>query len=138
MIRIYGNTDADAYAQVVTIEDEWFCEHIENFLRDDFYVFLAGESLKRDRELITAKAGYKISRADTALQALRNHLQQTVADIMAQGVINYLKAVQINKQQRHPFAIPVCRGQSLFQAVADQVARICQAADQKGDIVLYW
>ena len=84
--------------------------------RDDFfagYFDLGGclqlvwaKILQDDHELIAAQARHRIAFANTVSEALCNFPQEQIALVVAQGVVQYLEVVQIDKEQSAMAATP--------------------------------
>ena len=52
---------------------------------------------QQHREFVTAQSGHQIRRPQRALEALPDLLEQGVADPMAQGVVDFLEPIQVQK-----------------------------------------
>ena len=55
-----------------------------------------------DGEFVAAEAGQRVASAEQVLQALRRQLEQPVAGLVAEGVVDVLEAVEIEEQDREP------------------------------------
>ena len=55
---------------------------------------------RQDQELVAAEPGDGVVRAQLAFQALADRDQQTVAQAMAEAVVDGLEAIQIEEHQR--------------------------------------
>ena len=49
------------------------------------------------QELVTTQAGHGIGTAQHILQAAGCFLQQAVADVMSEGVVNFLETIQVHQ-----------------------------------------
>ena len=61
---------------------------------------LFAQVFQHHHEFIAAQASNGVAFAHTRFKTLRNLLQQQIADVMAEGVVEGLEIVQIDKQQR--------------------------------------
>ena len=73
---------------------------MQYLLRDDFRIVGRFDARKDDRELITAKARDRIHFAHRFFQSLAGGTDQLIARIMAEGIVDFLEPVQIDKHQR--------------------------------------
>ena len=73
-------------------------------------------------ELVAAQTRHGVAFAHTRLQALRNLLQQQIADVMAKRVVEGLEVVQIDEQQRAFSAAAPTGSQCLLQPVQQKPA----------------
>ena len=83
---------------------------------------LAAELFDHHHELVAAQARHGVDAAHAAAQALCHVLQQQVAHVMAQGVVQGLEVVQVDEQQRTALALALGAGQCLLHAVHQQHA----------------
>ena len=75
---------------------------------------------QHDDEFIAAKACHGIAFTHRGGQALRNRLQQLVAGIVAQRVVDALEVIKIQEQAGHLGMVALSLGQYLFQPVVEQ------------------
>ena len=73
-------------------------------------------------KLVPAQTCYGVAFAHTGLQTLRNLLQQHVAHIMAESVVESLEIVQIDEQQRTFSSVARTGSQCLFEPVQQEAA----------------
>ena len=92
---------------------------------------LAAELFDHHHELVAAQARHGVDAAHAAAQALCHVLQQQVAHVMAQGVVQGLEVVQVDEQQRTALALALGAGQCLLHAVHQQ-----HAVGQSGERVV--
>jgi hypothetical protein len=64
-------------------------------------------------EFIAAQPGYQVAGPDAAAQALRHFLQQFVADVMAQRVVDVLEIVEIDQHQGQLPGLPLADAQGV-------------------------
>ena len=83
---------------------------------------------QQHQKLIAAQAGHGVAFAHTSRQAQRNLLQQDIAHVMAQCVVQGLEVVQIEAQQRAMQAGARTGGKRLLQTVQHEAAvgQVCQ------------
>ena len=81
---------------------------------------LVAQACQHHHEFVAAQPGHGIARAHAGGQALGDLLQQQVADVVAQGVVERLEIVQIDEQQRAVAAAARTGGHRLLQAVEQQ------------------
>src|SRR5882672_12038217 len=85
-------------------------------------VLTAGYRLQYHDEFIAAEARDGVDSADDAAEPLRNFLEQFVARTMAQGVIDGLESIQIQKHQGERLATSVGKRYRLADPVFEQGA----------------
>ncbi len=68
-------------------------------------------------EFVASGPRQGIVAAQAALEPIGHRLEQSIADQVAQLVINGLEMVQVQEQQRRPPAVAVSRGERHFPAV---------------------
>ena len=90
---------------------------------------MVGEVVHQDDELVAAPARHRVARPHRGLQALRDHAQHLVADVVAEAVVDALEAVEVDEQQRHQAAAADRPGECLLQAVEQQGA-VGQAGEE--------
>ena len=80
------------------------------------------ELLEHDHELVAAQARHGVDLAHAGHQAHRDLLQQHVALVVAQRVVERLEVVQVHAQQRTAGAVAHAAQQRLVQPVLQQLA----------------
>src|SRR5512132_1970441 len=105
--RIQCHSDRGRNEERALVDEERKSNGLQDLLRD-----LCGVSLVRDggnehREFVAAEAGNRVSLPDAAADPLRDSAQQLIADRMAQGVVDYLEVVEIQKERRELLLGPV-------------------------------
>ena len=80
------------------------------------------EVLEQNHKLISAQARHRIGFADARDNAPRDLLQQKVADVMAERVVQRLEIVEIDEQQRSLALASDAGGESLPQPIQQQAA----------------
>jgi hypothetical protein len=92
-----GNADARLHQQLAPIDNERPGEAAKDLLSDGVHLTRA-RLLQQDGELVTAQAGHRVLRMDTALDAPRRSSQQRVAHVVAERVVHGLEIVKVDKQ----------------------------------------
>ena len=90
---------------------------------------MVGEVVHQDDELVAAPARHRVARPHRGLQALRDHAQHLVADVVAQAVIDALEAVEVDEEHCDQAAAADRSGERLLQSVKQQGA-VGQAGEQ--------
>ena len=80
------------------------------------------ELFQHHHKFIAAQARHGVHRAHAGVQPLRHLLQQQVALVVAQGVVQRLEVVQVDEQQCPALLAPLGCGQGLVHAVHQQHA----------------
>ena len=73
-------------------------------------------------ELVAAHAGDRVRLAQFRPQPHRHLLQQGVAHVVAQGVVDLLEAIEIHDEEREGAVVALSRGDRLLQALLHQQA----------------
>ena len=80
------------------------------------------QAFEHDHELVAAQARHGIHAAHAGVQALRHLLQQQVALVVPQGVVEGLEVVQVNEQQRPALVLAYGVAKGMLHAVQQQHA----------------
>ena len=76
----------------------------------------------QDRELVAAEAGGGVHRAHAVLQAAAHLLQDLVAGVVAERVVDVLEVVHVHEQDGHRHVLAALGGERVTDAVAEQGA----------------
>ena len=76
------------------------CERLVEPVADRERVVLVADVAAQQRELVAAEAGGEVVGPRRRLQALGDRLQQRVADLVAERVVDVLEAVEVEEQHR--------------------------------------
>jgi hypothetical protein len=76
-------------------------------------VGMLAELFQHHHELVAPQAGHGVHVAHAFVQALGHLLQQQVALVVAQGVVQGLEVVEVDEQQRTALLAPLDAGQGL-------------------------
>ena len=95
---------------------------VQHFLGDGFCLSgrhrgIGVQFFQHDHELVATEAGHGIDTAHTLLQTLGHLLEQQIAHVVAEGVVEYLEIVEVDKQQAPVLAVAVARRQGQPEAV---------------------
>ena len=78
--------------------------------------------LEQDDELIAAQPGQGIGRAQQGTQSCGDAAQQTVAELMSQGVVDVLEVVEVDEQQRQLLLFPGGAMDGVLEAIVEEQA----------------
>ena len=110
---------------------ERLLEHGHQFFRHLGRAVLAVDIFQQHDEFVAAQARQGIAFAQARRQLRRHLLQQFVADMVAQGVVHVLEAVEVDKQDGQLFGAARGAQQGVLQAVVEQ-----QAVRQRGERIV--
>ena len=123
VVRI--NRDADRHAEkiLVFLQQKWFRHGLEDPVRQQCHVRGFIEALRQNHEFVTAQASQRVGVAGTGGKALGDGLQQLVAALVADGIVDALEAVEVKEQDRDPLI-----------GAARQLERMGQSLGQEGAV----
>ena len=104
------------------VERERQIERLDQRVRERRDVGAAADALHQHCELVPTEARYGIRRARGPDDAVRHRLQQPVARIVTQRVVDVLEVVEIEEHHRHRAAVALCQRERVLHAIAEQVA----------------
>ena len=90
-----------------------------------------GQPAQQHGELVAAEPGERVAAAHDALQARGDLLQQAVARVVPERVVDLLEAVEVDQQQRGGLAAALGRGQRGLHPVVEQ-----RAVGEVGEVVV--
>ena len=114
--------DADSDPGLALAQHERLADDGDDPLAQAADIGLAFGADLDDRELVAADPGDGVGLADQGMEALADLLDEPVAGIVAQSVVDLLEAIEIEHQQGDLLAAPAVAGQGLAQAVLEQGA----------------
>ncbi len=117
-----GDADAGADAHLGAVELERPVEGLDQGARQALDLADGGDALEQHRELIAAEARHGVGGARGLDDALRHRLQQAVAGVVAERVVDVLEVVQIEEHDRDRALAALRERQCVLHAVAEQVA----------------
>ena len=120
--------------QLVTAKRKLLVEHLQNFLGHHLGLACGigghGTQLfQHHHKLIPPQPGHGVHIAHAFLQAAGHLLEQQVPHVVAQGVVQDLEVVQVNKQQGTVVTMARTASHGMLQAV-DQHAPVRQAGQR--------
>ena len=112
---------------MVALERIGQCQHGQNFFTHAVgfpgqVVGMLAELFQHHHELVAPQAGHGVHVAHAFVQAHGHLLQQQVALVVAQGVVQGLEVIEVDEQQRTALLAPLGAGQRLGHAVHQQHA----------------
>ena len=134
VVAVVGDErDADARLHVdrVAVDDERRLERLLDLPDDGRGAGEVGALARQDAELVPAESRHRVADAQAADEPLGDELQELVAVVVAERVVDLLELVQVHDQQRQRLARPERRPDRLGDAVAEQ-----HAVGQAGEVVV--
>ena len=121
MPRHAGDADARAHHQRPAVDDKRVFEIVQDFPRRQLgAIDIRGG--QQHRELVAAQPRHGIGRPQGAAQPHRHFLQHLVAGVVAERVVHFLEAVEINQQHGEAALITMRSQDRLLQPVLEQRA----------------
>ena len=117
-----GDADADRDLDGVRPDHHGLDDPLQNFLRDLRRVFGLMKVGKDHSEFVAAVTRDRVGLPHAAAQALRDLDQEDVGDIVPQGVIDDLEAVDVDEQNGHALSRALRGEQAHFQALNEETA----------------
>ena len=108
-------------AKRAAVDDERQRELLEHLARRQHGAVDVGRR-QDQRELVAAEPGHRVGLAQRAAQARSHELQQTIAGMVADRVVDVLEPIEIQDEQRERVAVAVCGEHGLLQAIVEQRA----------------
>src|SRR5690242_3238700 len=103
-------------------EHERPAQRVEDLLRDADDVARRREILDERDELVTPEPGDGVAFPQAQPQAPRDLLEQTVAEGVAERIVDELEAVQVEEEERHRLAVALCVLQRVRKTLVEHVA----------------
>ena len=120
VFRIEGDADAHAHLVGLFLEEEGLFHGRHDLAGEVHGVAAIGDAGQQDAELVAAEAGQGVGLAQDALDAGGDLLQQEIAVVVAQGVVDGLEAVQVDHEQGQQAVLALGAVDGLAQAVLQQ------------------
>ena len=122
-----GDADASAAATLTAVEQVRLVDGRQNLLADGFglgrgFLWSPAQIFEQHQKLISAQASGGVGFAGAGDNALGDFVEQKVACLMAEGVVQGLEMIQIDEQQRLRAAASGAGSQGLAQPVQQQAA----------------
>ena len=122
VVRIGGDADADAQLVFVAVDFERCRRFRQQALGDFTQLVRIVVILDQRQELIAADTRDRVLFAQRLLHACRAGAQHVVASFMAEGIIDVLETIQIEKQDRNLVVLAFGMRQRLVQMLDEQEA----------------
>ncbi len=122
VLRIGADPDADRDAELLADQQERAGHRGEDLLSDGHDVLPVVEFRKQDDELVAAQPRHGVAVAQAALEAIGDFLQQLVAGLVAQRVVDLLESIQVQEQHREPPVVAMGLVDGLDEQLAEQAA----------------
>ena len=122
IVGIQADADRRGNEQLLAIARERPGEFIEHDLGGRRQRLQTGHIRKHEGELVAAHSGDGIGVAGRLADTLRGLFQQGVADVVAQGLVNHLEAIQVDMHERDPQPVAMRMRDHLREPVLHQEA----------------
>lgn len=119
--RRNGNADAHRYADDPLTHYHRFGKYLAQLAVEAFYIGGIAQLGKQDHEFVAPDPGYRITAAHIFNESLCHGLQQLIAILMTEAVVNVLEIIQIEKQHRGQLFRAVGMRDRLLQAVCEYI-----------------
>ena len=129
--RRHGDADTGVHMQRQTAQLERAVEGLEHLGGHEFGLFHGVEVGDDDRELIAAEAGDGVGLAQNNLQTLRDLLEDVVAGLVTEGVVDLLEPVEVHQQEADRAGAAARRRQGTVEPVGEQ-----RAVGQSGERIV--
>ena len=121
VFREAGDAEAGADAERAMIDDARLLDLVQHFLRREQRPVDVGDR-QHDRELIATQARHRVGVPEHPAHPRRDALQDAIAGMMPQRVVDRLEAVEVEDQQRERGARAVGDAQRLRETIVQQQA----------------
>src|SRR5947209_17774244 len=120
VFRAKGNADASPDIDVSAIDHKGLLQRMKNLLSGLRSAVEVGPTGRQHRELVSAKPRYRVRLPECRCQAQRHLLQQQIANVVTEGIVDFLESVHIHDEQHQRLSFPMCDRDALTQAVIEQ------------------
>lgn len=131
VIGIDTDADGNTEATDLAVHQHRLAEGIKYFLSNHRHRFPGMNIMENDNKLIATQPGDGIGTTHRGKEPPGHLFQHMIAGFMAQGVINHLEIVEIQKEQGQFMAMPFSDGYTALQTVREEMA-----VDQAGEWVV--
>ena len=128
---VAGHADARVDLEREALDRERLAQAGEQLARDDVGVAGAAQLRQQHAELVAAEAGDRVVLAERLLEAVRDLLQQAVARVVAERVVDLLEVVEVDQHHGRGDVRAAPGGDRLLDAVAEE-----RAVGQAGERVV--
>ncbi len=94
---------------------QWPGDRSQYLLRDDRQLIRSDRTRDHDDELVAAQSRYAVALAQAGLESRRHFLEQQIARLVAERVVDVLEAIEIDKKDRELPVMAICFSQPLIQ-----------------------
>ena len=108
VVRIVGkhaHADAAGDEQLVAVDRDRAGQRVDQLLRAGRHLLHVAHRAHQHGELVAAQAGDDVALAQARAEALGDLLQQHVAGLVPEGVVDVLEAVEVDEQRRELLAV---------------------------------
>ena len=116
------HADARPDAHLHAVERERRVERLDQRAGQPLDLADRGDALEQHGELIAAEARHGVRGARRLDDALRDRLQQAVAGVVAERIVDVLEVVEVEEHDRDEALAALRQGERVLHAVAEQVA----------------
>ena len=120
--RVHGDADARVDLEPHALEHERLAQVHEQVLGDRGAVAGGLHAREQDAELVAAEAGDGVGLAQREPQPARDLLEQQVAHVMAERVVDLLEVIEVHDHHHGRLAAAARRVDGLVDAVAEEFA----------------
>ena len=123
VLGVDGDADRTRGVELMLADLDRSGQRGNHFLGDALRLLpVAWQVFKDDGEFITAESRHRVADTHTGQQSRRNALQQFITDIVAERIIDGLKAVEVDEHEAQPRFLARRVGQPECQTVIEQHA----------------
>src|SRR3569833_3122091 len=105
-IGIQADAEARRDVEVSTVDEKCGLQRIQYLLREHAHVGGLRDVVQQDHEFIAAETRDGVALAQTAVEAPRELLQQAVASVVPEGIVDVLEAVEVEEHHRDQTVVP--------------------------------
>ncbi len=120
VVRVESHADAAGDVELSLLNDPWLRDGGEHTLHDLCYRFGPRMAVDEQDELVSAQPCHRVALAHARLQSSGDLLQQLVAELVAEAVVDEFEPVQIDERHREAGTVRHGCQQGLLQPVLQQ------------------
>ncbi|RMS43781.1 hypothetical protein ALP65_04634 [Pseudomonas aeruginosa] len=130
VVRVEADADAGGHHQGAPVQGDGFLHLLHQALREDVRLVVLGE-VGEHAELVAGEARHHVAIAQHAADAFGDDLQQLVARVVAEGIVDPLEVIEVEEHHRQALA-----SQATILQVLDEHFVECRAVLQAGQAVV--